>query len=60
MRRARRAVPELGEGCTAPAAGGKQRKKSTQNGLQHLFSISYTQEISSALNLAERGGYMRG
>jgi len=53
-------VPELGEGCTAPAAGGKQRKKSTQNGLQHLFSISYTQEISSALNLAERGGYMRG
>lgn len=50
-----RAVPRLGHGCTAPAAGGKQRKGSTQKGLQQLFSITYAQDISSVLNLAERG-----
>lgn len=48
-------VPRLGPSCTAPAAGGKQRKGSTQNGLQHLFSVSYAWEISSTLNLVERG-----
>lgn len=48
-------MPGLGHGCTAPVAAGKQRKGSTQNRLQRLFGISYTQEISCALNLAERG-----
>lgn len=55
MGRGGRAVPRLGHGCTAPAAGGKQRKGSTQKGLQQLFSVPYAQEISSELNLAERG-----
>lgn len=50
-----RALPRLGHGCTAPMTGGKQRKRSTQKGLQQLFSIPYAQEISFVLNLAERG-----
>lgn len=34
----------LGPSGTAPAAGAKQRKGSTQKGQQLLFSISYAQE----------------